>query len=80
MHRFSYTLALLARVLPPAAQTSERYLEYGFGQRVRNESWNNPFDFHGGTDDERGRIRYRTRLWLKAPVTSSNNISLGEAQ
>lgn len=80
MRRYSTTLALLATVLPLIAQKSERHLEYGFEQRVRNENWNNIFDFNDASDDERGQVRYRTRLWLKAPVTSNIDISVGLAQ
>lgn len=75
------TLAVLLAILPPLhAQKPERHLEYGFEQRVRNENWNNILDFNDATDDERGQIRYRTRLWLKAPVTSNIDLSIGLAQ
>ena len=59
MHRFSVLLFLLLTIPPLAAQKGERHFEYGFEVRVRNEDWNNIFDFKDSADDERGQIRYR---------------------
>ena len=36
---------------PPAAEPAS--MEFGFEQRVRNENWNNLFDYSRKTDDER---------------------------
>ena len=63
-----------------SAQSAERHFEYGFEQRVRNENWNNIFDFKDSVDDERGQVRYRTRLWIKAPLTANIDLSVGLAQ
>lgn len=62
------------------AQKHERQFEYGFEQRVRNEDWNNIFDFTDGGDDERGQVRYRTRVWMKMPLAASIDFSLGLSQ
>jgi hypothetical protein len=51
-------------VVPPPT------FEFGFEQRVRNENWDNIMDFSDRTDDERQQVRYRTRLWFKAPLSS----------
>lgn len=57
------------------AQTSEKpqplQFEFGFEQRVRNENWNNIMDYNDNADDEREQIRYRTRVWMKAPLGSN---------
>lgn len=49
----------------------ERKVEFGFEQRVRNENWNNIFDFSDKMDDEREQIRYRTIFWSKIPLSSN---------
>ena len=70
----------LAMLLLPAAalaQVQERKIEFGFEQRVRTENWNNIFDWNDGADDERGQIRYRTRVWMKAPINSNISVSIG---
>ncbi len=69
---------LFAAVLQ--AQVSERHFDFGFEQRVRNENWNNILDYKDSTDDERGQIRYRTRLWLEAPATHDISFRIGLAQ
>ena len=79
MVRCLVCLVFLA-ALPLAAQHAERHVEFGFEQRVRNEDWNNIFDYSDSTDDERGQVRYRTRFWMKAPLSSNIDISLGLAQ
>jgi len=80
VQRFAAILFLFLTTLPLAAQKDERHFEYGFEVRVRNEDWNNIFDFKDSADDERGQIRYRTRLWMKAPLTSNIDFSVGLAQ
>jgi hypothetical protein len=52
---------------------------FGFEQRVRNENWNNLFDYSGATDDEREQIRYRTRVWAQLPLTSVLEFNVGLA-
>ena len=79
-HRFAVLLLISAATLHMRAQSGERHFEYGFEQRVRNENWNNIFDYRDATDDERGQVRYRTRLWVKAPLTANIDFSLGLAQ
>jgi hypothetical protein len=52
-------------------------LDFGFEQRVRNEDWNNLFDYNSGLDDQRVQVRYRTRLWMKAPLGSNVDFNIG---
>jgi len=63
------------------AQTPENApqpkFEFGFEQRIRNENWNNITDYSDKTDDEREQIRYRTRLWMKAPLGSNIDFFVG---
>jgi hypothetical protein len=84
MSKAVWKLTVLAAGLCAAAtaqQTSESHLartvEFGFEQRVRNENWNNLFDFSGDTDDEREQIRYRTRLWSKMPLSPNVDFFVG---
>jgi hypothetical protein len=46
-------------------------------QRVRNENWNNILDYSGSSNDQRNQIRYRTRFWLKTPLTSNIEVAVG---
>lgn len=67
---------------PAVAQQAEsapagRVFEFGFEQRVRNENWNNLYDFSGSSDDEREQIRYRTRVWVKAPLSRTVELFAG---
>jgi hypothetical protein len=75
------SLCILVSVLCHAQQTKEQTnpssFEFGFEQRVRNENWNNILDYSNGADDEREQIRYRTRLWFKAPVSDAVDVSVG---
>ena len=76
MRRLAAALCLLAASV--SAQTREqRDFRFGFEQRVRNENWNNLFDFNDTMDDERVQIRYRTRLWMDAPLTSKIDFHIG---
>lgn len=70
-------LATIAGAQQPESATSARVFEFGFEQRVRNENWNNLYDFSGTGDDEREQIRYRTRVWTRAPITSSIEAFVG---
>ena len=60
-----------------ASDTPSRTIEFGFEQRVRNENWNNILDYGDGTDDEREQIRYRTRVWAKAPLSDNIDVFVG---
>ena len=55
----------------------ERSLDWGFEQRVRNENWDNIMDYNDGMNDLRNQVRYRTRLWVNAPVTHDIDIFMG---
>jgi hypothetical protein len=59
------------------AVRGQHTLEYGFEQRVRNENWNNIFDFNESADDQRVQVRYRTRLWLNAGLTRTFAVNVG---
>jgi hypothetical protein len=72
-----------AAALPLAAspQNAEHgTFDFGFEQRVRNENWDNVFDFNSSTDDQRNQVRYRTRAWAKAPITSNIDVYAGLMQ
>lgn len=60
---------------PPAL--GQKTLRYGYQQRVRNENWNNLFDFSAAADDERVQVRYRTRLWVSVPLTERLDVHAG---
>jgi hypothetical protein len=51
--------------------------EFGIEQRVRNEDWNNLFDYNGAANDEREQIRYRTRVWTRLPLPGSIDLNVG---
>jgi hypothetical protein len=67
---------LVPGVLPVFAQEPGA-AQFGIEQRVRNEDWNNLFDYSGKTDDEREQIRYRTRIWALLPLTSNIDFNVG---
>jgi hypothetical protein len=64
--------ALIFACEPSGAQTTaapgESRIQFGFEQRVRNEDWNNIFDFSNKSNDEREQIRYRTMFWASVPL------------
>lgn len=60
-----------------AQQNSSRQIDYGFEQRVRNENWNNLFDYNDNLDDQRAQLRWRTRIWMQAPLGSDIDIRVG---
>ncbi|MCZ2073709.1 MAG: alginate export family protein [Bryobacteraceae bacterium] len=74
--RLLSAIALGSYCLPAQAQQNlePRLLEYGFEQRVRTENWNNILDYDDGRADERRQIRYRSKLWMKSPVTSDIDV------
>ena len=67
-------LSLLAQAPQPAG---ERSIDWGFEQRVRNENWDNIMDFNDGMADLRNQIRWRTRVWMNAPVSSNIDFFVG---
>lgn len=68
---------LLLLPLTLGAQNGERVFDYGFEQRVRNENWNNIFDWNDTLDDQRVQVRYRTRLWFKGPLSTNVDFHAG---
>ncbi len=74
------TIAAPLAICQATAPPERTPLQIGFEQRVRNEDWNNVFDMSGETDDEREQIRYRTRLWLDAPLPFAIDAHVGLAQ
>jgi hypothetical protein len=73
--------ALCSFQIAARAQTAEpKNVEIGVEQRVRNENWNNLFDFNDALDDQRNQVRYRTRFWAKVPVTSKIDLVAGLTQ
>lgn len=71
-------LLLVMAASAAAQQSAEKpSVEIGVEQRVRNENWNNIFDWSDSTDDQRNQIRYRTRLWAKVPVSSNFEVAVG---
>jgi hypothetical protein len=76
-----YLIAALAFAPIASAQPAEHIpLQLNFEQRVRNENWNNLLDFSDMADDQRNQIRYRTRLWLDAPLPANIDLHVGLAQ
>ncbi len=74
-------LLLVCALAPLAAQTdTARNIEFGFEQRVRNENFNNLFDFSGSADDQRVQVRWRTRAWMKAPLSRDIDFTVGVNQ
>ncbi len=81
MKKLLNSILLSAGLLASAAWAqSERKAEIGFEQRVRNENWNNIFDWSSSTDDQRNQIRWRTRVWASIPVSSHVTVSAGLMQ
>jgi len=79
VYRF-IAFSILGLALPAGAQTpppEPSVIEAGVEQRVRNEHWNNLFDFSHKTDDEREQIRYRTRAWARLPLLSTVDLFVG---
>ena len=76
MKRLILTALLSTLALWPQANGG-RVFEFGFEQRTRNENWNNLFDYNGGLDDQRVQIRWRTRVWMKAPLSGTVDFQVG---
>ncbi len=72
-------LALILCAGAAMAQSTHEPLmfEFGFEARVRTENWNNPLDYSDRLDDEREQMRYRTRAWMKAPLSSTVDFFVG---
>ena len=70
-------LMVLAAVAAAQQPAEKSPVEIGVEQRVRNENWNNIFDWSASTDDQRNQIRYRTRFWAKIPVSSNIEFAVG---
>ena len=68
---------LFPRAARAQADQTERSVEVGFEQRVRNENWNNILDYSDKTDDQRNQIRYRTRLWSSIHPLPKIDINVG---
>ena len=66
----SYRLSLLL-CLPALAWTAENAVQISFEQRIRNENWNNLFDYSDSKDDQRNQVRFRSRVWVSVPVGSN---------
>ena len=78
MHqRILVSLFLLAAFARAQDSKTERTIDFGFEQRVRNEDWNNILDYSDATDDQRTQVRYRTRVWLKAPLGDNIDVNVG---
>ena len=77
-----FLAGVAAVLLSPVAVNAqnEPKIELGFEQRVRNENWNNIFDWNDKTDDQRNQIRWRTRLWTVIPITQHIDVSAGLVQ
>jgi hypothetical protein len=87
--RNAFVLALLALLSVPAVAqqapapsaqktlTSERRIQFGFDQRVRNEDWNNLFDFSDKINDKRVQMRYRSMFWATVPFSSNVDLVAG---
>src|SRR6516165_4561954 len=70
------SLGCLLLTLPLAAQEATD-LSFGVEQRVRNENWNNLYDYSGLRDDQRNQVRYRTRGWAQLTLgTLEFNVGL----
>ncbi|MCW5976987.1 MAG: alginate export family protein [Bryobacteraceae bacterium] len=67
-------------LLMASAGFAQRSYEWGFEQRVRNENWDNLFDWNESLDDQRVQLRYRTRLWGKAPLSETVDLFVGVDQ
>ncbi len=63
-----------------AQSEAARTIEFGFEQRTRNENWNNALDYNDSLDDERVQVRWRTRAWMKAPLTRDIDFMVGVNQ
>lgn len=78
MFAFVLILSAAAAASPQGRDTSG--FELGFEQRVRNENWDNLFDFSDAADDRRNQVRYRTRLWGKVPLGENIDVYAGLVQ
>ena len=54
-----------------------RRIQFGFDQRIRNEDWNNLFDYSDKINDKREQMRYRTMFWATGPLSDSVDFTAG---
>ncbi len=80
MNRYFFLFLVLCTAKFASSQNGVSAFEFGFEQRVRTEDWNNLFDFSDAADDQRNQIRYRTRAWVKAPLTNDIDAFVGLVQ
>ncbi len=59
------------------ARAGEHDIQFGFEQRVRNENWNNLFDYSDDKDDQRNQVRLRSRVWASVPLGSNFSVFAG---
>ena len=62
---------------PPIASAPARRIQFGVDQRIRNEDWNNLFDFSDKINDRRRQMRYRTMFWATVPFSGSTDLVAG---
>jgi len=67
--------------LPPAGQSQPAggrpWAEIGFEHRFRWENWSNVTDYDEARDDRRNQFRFRTRLWVRAPLRDNLEVYAG---
>jgi hypothetical protein len=61
---------------PQSADNTKPLIEYGFDERFRVEDMNNTGDFNSNLFDTQHRLRFRTRIWMKAAVTDDVEVYL----
>ncbi len=77
LRRPALVLALCTAVAFAQSPAEPPSYDFGFEQRVRNEDWNNITDYGDRLGDERQQIRYRTRAWMKAPLSQTIDFFVG---
>ena len=62
---FVLVLAAAAALSPRRRTRTHGSFDFGFEQRVRNENWDNVFDFNGAAEDQSSASRWRNSTrWL----------------
>ncbi len=82
MRTWRLTTCLAGVLLAPCALRAQNpastpTAEFGIEERVRNENWNNLFDYSQNANDEREQVRFRTRVWARLPFSSNVDLSVG---
>ena len=62
---------------PPLRAQEPTESRIGAELRIRNENWNNLFDYNDGADDQRNQIRYRSRVWAQLELTPAIEFNVG---